>query len=148
MPVRGGGYEGFFGHFFAIECDPKVSLNVNTVFDDPKQFDDPKVPDILKEISNGSVDFNDPKEFDDPQIFDDPKEISTGSMDFDNPKIYDDTSIIDGLVLNAVNFEILPVSVKFFMATISWKVFEYSDKLQTYLMHLKVSIVSFCAIFS
>ena len=94
------------------------------------------------------MDFNDPKEFDDPQIFDDPKEISTGSMDFDNPKIYDDTSIIDGLVLNAVNFEILPVSLKFFTATISWKVFEYSDKLQTYLMHLKVSIVSFCAIFS
>ena len=93
------------------------------------------------------MDFNDPKEFDDPQIIDDPKEISTGSMDFDNPKIYGDTSILDGLVLNAVNFEILPVSVEF-TATISGKVFEYSDKLQTYLMDLKVSIVSFCAIFS
>ena len=53
-------------------------------------------------------------------------------LDFDNPKVHGDTSIFVGLVLNAVHFEILPVSGEFFTATISWKVFEYSDELHIY----------------
>ena len=34
---------------------------------DPKEFDDPKVYDGLKDISNQRMDCYDPKEFDDPK---------------------------------------------------------------------------------
>ena len=40
--------------FFPIE---------NTVFDYPKEFDNPQESDSLKVISNECVDFDDPKEF-------------------------------------------------------------------------------------
>ena len=49
---------------------------------DRQEFDDPKVYDGLKDISNESMDFNDPKEFDDP------KGILIGSIDFHNLIIY------------------------------------------------------------
>ena len=56
---------------------------------DPKEFDEPKVYDSLKDISNESMDFNDPKEFDDP------KGILIGSIDFYNLRIYCDLAIFD-----------------------------------------------------
>ena len=56
--------------------------NEKNVFDDPKEFDDPWVSDVLTVISNEGMVFNDPKEFDDP------KGVSVRSMDFDNPQAY------------------------------------------------------------
>ena len=68
-----------------IISDPQVFSNEKIVFDDPKEYHDPWVSDVLTVISNEGMDSNDPKEFDDPQIFDDP--ISIGSMvGFDNSK--------------------------------------------------------------
>ena len=48
------------------------------------------------------VAFVDPKEFYDPQVSDVVKVISNGSMDFENPKVYADTAIFDGLVVVSV----------------------------------------------
>ena len=61
-------------------------------------FEDSRVLDYLKVISNKSINFDDPKEFEDPQVFDDPNGISIRSMDLDSPKVYGDTSIFDCLV--------------------------------------------------
>ena len=69
---------------------------------DPQEFDDPKVYDGLKDISNESMDFNDPKEFDDP------KGILIGSIDFYNLRIYCDLAIFDSFFSHCcVSFLIL-----------------------------------------
>ena len=87
-----------------IISDPQVFWNEKIVFDDPKEYHDPWVSDVLTVISNEGMDSNDPKEFDDPQIFDDP--ISIGSMvGFDNSKAYGDTSILDGLVFIIIKYD-------------------------------------------
>ena len=45
------------GYFLAILSDSKLLLNGNIFFDHPEEFDDRQVCDVLKVISNESIDF-------------------------------------------------------------------------------------------
>ena len=93
------------GYFLAILSDSKLLLNGNIFFDHPEEFDDRQVCDVLKVISNESIDHDDPKEFDDPQLFKDPRGISIGSMGLiiQRSTVHcSDTSILDGLVLTCL----------------------------------------------
>ena len=88
------------GYFLAILSDSKLLLNGNIFFDHPEEFDDRQVCDVLKVISNESIDHDDPKEFDDPQLFKDPRGISIGSMGLiiQRSTVHcSDNSIFDGL---------------------------------------------------